>query len=105
MIYLATKALGHRFSGLQIPSDPDGNTWQQWRQPDGVTSYFSPNTGHSMGVMMNNGVNGSGQNIGPTFLAIINLDAMLAAPRQSAHTVSSSVNLLSSGIVRFIRVQ
>jgi hypothetical protein len=89
----------------RIPRDPSGAAWTQWRQPDGVASYQSPNTGHSMGVMMNNGVNGSGQNIGPTYLAIIDLDAALAASRSSAHTLSSSVNVLSSGIVRFVQVQ
>jgi hypothetical protein len=57
-------------------------------------------------VMMNFGENSSGTAIGPTYLAVVDIQALLNATRDSTgHAVASSVNLLTSGIVRFVEVQ
>ncbi len=90
----------------QMPNDPSGNPWLDWHQPDGLGSYTSPNNAKAYGVMMNFGENSSGTAIGPTYLAIVDIQALLNAPRDSTnHVVASSVNLTSSGIVRFVEVQ
>jgi hypothetical protein len=59
-----------------------------------------------MGVMLNNPMTG-GIFSGSTFLAIVDMDDLLTATRDptAAHKVDSSVNLLTSGLVRFVRVQ
>jgi hypothetical protein len=90
----------------QMPNDPSGNPWLDWHQPDGLGSYTSPNNGKAYGVMMNFGTNASSAPIGPTYLAIVDLNALLSAPRDSTnHVVASTVNLTTSGIVRFVKVQ
>jgi hypothetical protein len=90
----------------QMPNDPSGNPWLDWHAPSGLGSYTSPNNGKAYGVTMNFGKNSSGSPIGPTYLAIVDLQALLNAPRDSTkHVVASSVNLVTSGIVRFVQVQ
>jgi hypothetical protein len=91
---------------VQMPNDPSGNPWLDWHAPSGLGSYTSPNNGRAYGVMMNFGKNSSGNPIGPTYLAIVDLQALLNAPRDSTkHVVTTSVNLTASGIVRFVAVQ
>ena len=90
----------------QMPNDPSGAAWLNWHQPSGLGSYTSPNNGKAFGVMMNFGRDSNGNPIGPTYLAIVDLQALLNAPRDSSgHVVASSVNLATSGIVRFVKVQ
>ena len=91
-----------------MPNDPNGRDWTGWHQPSGLATYVSPNTGKVMGVMMNNPTSG-GNFTGPTFLAIVDMDDLLTATRDpspgNGHKVDSSVNLLTSGLVRFVQVQ
>jgi hypothetical protein len=88
-----------------MPNDPDGATWAGWHQPAGLATYVSPTSGKVMGVMMNRpGASG------PTFLAIVDMDDMLnpavtMRDPSNSHKVDSSVNLLTSGLVRFVQVQ
>jgi hypothetical protein len=90
----------------QMPNDPSGGAWLNWHQPSGLGSYTSPNNGKAYGVMMEFGENSSGSPIGPTYLAVVDIQALLNAPRDSTnHVVASSVNLVTSGIVRFVEVQ
>ena len=91
--------------GANMPNDPNGNAWVGWPQPDGLATYISPSTNKPMGLWMN-----VGSGTGPTFLAIVDLQALLAQPRAS--TNSHAVNgpndgpaLVTSGVVRFVRVQ
>jgi hypothetical protein len=96
------------YVGASMPNDPSGAAWVGWHQPDGLTTYVSPTTNTPMGVMMNNGMSG-GKAIGPTYLAIVDIEKLLAATRDPSagnqHKVDSSVNLLTNGIVRFVKVQ
>ncbi len=90
----------------QMPNDPDNVAWAGWHQPNGLATYVSPTTGKVMGVLMNNQAGGS------TYLAIVNLDDLLN-PALTArdpspgngHKVDGSVDLVGSGIVRFVKVQ
>ncbi|HXN87599.1 MAG TPA: hypothetical protein VN867_16115, partial [Candidatus Binataceae bacterium] len=91
---------------VRMPADPSGASWVNWHQPAGLGSYTSPNTGKAMGVIMNFSENSSSTPIGPTYLAIVDLQALLNAPRDSTgHAVAATVNLVTSNIVRFVKVQ
>jgi hypothetical protein len=91
-----------------MPNDPNGVVWNGWHQPSGLATYVSPATGHVMGVLMNNPV----ANTGSTFLAIVDMDNLLnpavtlrdPSPGNE-HKVDSSVNLVTSGLVRFVPAQ
>ena len=82
----------------EMPSDPAGKPWQMSFEPNGLTAYASPNSGKGMGVIINRS---------RTYAAVIDIAALLAAPRQSGtqHTVSGSVDLVGTGIVRFVNIQ
>jgi hypothetical protein len=66
--------------------------------PNGLTAYVSPNSGRGMGVIINRK---------RTYAAVIDIAALLQASRQTGtmHTLSSSVDLVSQGIVRFVDIR
>jgi hypothetical protein len=94
-----------------ITVDPDGAPWSMGRDPHTTTAFTSPNTGDVFGVLMN---------LKRTFLAVIDLNALLAAPRTAnAHgpnnvapanltrtvkTTAGNVTGGASSIVTFIRM-
>jgi hypothetical protein len=82
----------------QMPNDPDGNSWTMSDEPNGVVGYLSPTSGKAMGIVMNGA---------RTYVAVVDLAALLSATRQSGtqHTVATSVDLLNSGIVRFVKLR
>jgi hypothetical protein len=76
-----------------IPNDPTGTPWAMAGDPHAVTVYQSPATGNrAFAVLANNG--GS---IARTFLAVVDLQAVLDAPR-TGHLVTS----LPASAVRFV---
>ena len=81
-----------------MPNDPLGKPWQMSFMPNGLTAYASPNGGKGMGVIVNRT---------RTFAAVVDIAALLAAPRQGGtmHTVSASENLVGMGIVRFVDIR
>jgi hypothetical protein len=81
-----------------MPNDPSGATWQMSFMPNGVAAYTSPNSGRAMGVVMNEA---------RTYVAVVDLQALLDAVRANgtSHTVSPSVDLVGSGIVRFVGIR
>jgi len=79
-----------------MPSDPSGFPWSIPLDPHGLTAYVSPNTGKAMGLLMNRQ---------RTYVAVFDLQALLGAARSGGHTLDPSVDLVASGIVRFIPVQ
>jgi hypothetical protein len=88
------------YAAAVLPNTPDGNVWSDGLDPHTITAYVSPNNGKAYGVMANfNGTNA-------TYLAWIDLQALLSAPRVAGtHTVDPSYNLLTSGVVTYIAVQ
>jgi len=82
----------------QMPNDPSGKPWAMSFEPNGLTAYTSPNTGKGMGVIINRS---------RTYAAVIDIAALLAAPRKDGtfHTLSSSVDLAGDGIVRFVDIR
>ena len=72
-----------------IPADPLGNTWQNGQDPHNLTAYTSPNNGKQYAIVEED----ASQNGTRTFLAIVDLQAMLSLPTtaSSPHTVSGSL--------------
>ncbi|MBZ5629159.1 MAG: hypothetical protein LAO06_09880 [Acidobacteriia bacterium] len=86
-----------------MPNDPSGHAWQSGSDPHPVAAYISPNDGKAYGVVTNdlgsflaNGLD--------RYLAIIDLQGLLNAPRSAAHTADSTVDLAATGLVRFVRI-
>jgi hypothetical protein len=89
-----------------MPNDPNAVPWVGWHQNNGLATYVSPNTGKVMGVLMNNPMT-NGQFTGSTYLAIVDMDGLLTATRDTfeTHKVAATVDLLATGLVRFVKVQ
>jgi hypothetical protein len=76
-----------------MPNDPTGAAWEMTFDPHGLTAYVSPTSGRAFGLIMNRQ---------RTFIAVVDINALLAATRSPAHTVSPSVNLVTTGVLRFV---
>ena len=82
----------------EMPNDPSGKPWQMGFMPNGLTAYASPNNGEGMGVIINRA---------RTYAAVVDIAALLAAPRQTGtmHTISASENLVTDNVVRFVDIR
>ncbi len=89
-----------------MPNTPDGNGWTMPLDPHGLTAAFVAGeiTGgtvvvdheHGFGLLMNDQ---------RTYVAVIDLNALLAAPRTTpspSHTIDSTYDLLTNNVVSFI---
>jgi hypothetical protein len=87
--------------GAYMPNTPDGSQFSAGFDPHTITAYTSPNNGKAYGVLA-----GWYYYSYPKWLGIVDLQALLSAPRSGSdpHLVDPSVNLLTSGIVRYIAV-
>ena len=72
-----------------MPIDPTGDPWAQGCDPHTITAYVSPNSGKALAVLSNGGF---------TFLAVVDIDGILKAPR----TGNMVNNPLPAGLVTFI---
>jgi hypothetical protein len=89
-----------------LPNTPDTHVWNQGSDPHTLTAYVDPNDTKAYAVMANSSP--------PKFLAVIDMAALLEAPRLPTegpqHTVdqagiegcSQCVDLLGTGIVRYV---
>lgn len=91
-----------------LPNAPDG-PWSEGLDPHPVTAYISPNDGKAYALLANAPFcSTSGSYLPPTYVAVIDMAALLAPNIRSApgaHTLAAGAdnsNLLSSGIVRYI---
>jgi hypothetical protein len=84
-----------------MPNDPTGAGWVMSLDPHGLTAYISPNTGKPMGLITN-----LSATFEPTFIAVVDIEALLAAPRSApgSHVVSPTVDLVATGVVRFVSI-
>ncbi len=82
-----------------LPTTPDGFGFSTGYDPHTTTAYTSPNDGKAYGVMAD-WATGT-----PKYLAIIDLQALLSAPRTGAHTVDPTYDLLAHGVVRYVITQ
>jgi hypothetical protein len=72
-----------------VPPDPSAAPWSQGFDPHPTTAYVSPNSGKAFGILGNGSF---------TFLAIVDLQGLLSAPR-TGHVVN---NPLPAGLVTFV---
>lgn len=78
-----------------VPNTPSG-AWSNTFDPHGVTAYVSPSSGNPMGVLLEANRN---------FVAVVDINALLAAPRvPGSHVISPGFNLVSNGVLRFVKV-
>jgi hypothetical protein len=73
-----------------VPNLASGSPWSEGFDPHTVTAYVSPNDGKAFGVLENGDF---------SFLAVVDLQGLLAAPRTGAHVVTEP---LPAGLVTFI---
>lgn len=83
-----------------MPNDPSGAAWQMTLDPHGVSAAFVALDGVNKGI-------GILVNRQRTYLAVIDLQALLSAPRTApgSHVLDPNVDLLSTGIVKFVAIQ
>jgi hypothetical protein len=74
---------------FNVPSTPAAKAWSQGFDPHPVTAYVSPNSGKAFAVLENGDF---------TFLAVVDLQGLLSAPR-TGHVVN---NPLPAGLVTFV---
>jgi hypothetical protein len=79
-----------------VPNDPSGAIWSEGDDPHTVTAYVSPNSGKALAVLGN--LSFTATTVGPTFLAIVDLQGLLNAPR-TGHVVNTP---LPTGLVTFV---
>jgi hypothetical protein len=77
------------YAAFTVPATPTED-WDQGNDPHTVTAYVSPNTKKAYAVLESGDF---------AWLAVIDIQAMLSAPRTGAHTVTSPI---PAGIVTFI---
>jgi hypothetical protein len=86
-----------------LPNTPDNNVWSAGSDPHTLTAYVSPNNGSAYAVMANAPP--------PKFLAVIDMAALLKAPRAGEtnnvlqcdrYDSGGCVDLIGTGIVRYV---
>lgn len=83
------------YAAATLPNTPDGQAWVEGDEPHQVSAYVSPTSSKPYGLL----ANGSPA----TYVAAIDLQALLAAPRTAGtHTVSPSYDLEANGVVRYV---
>jgi len=82
-----------------LPNTPDGTSFSAGFDPHTITAYTSPNDGKPYALIAD-WATGT-----PTYVAVIDLQALMAAPRLSgSHTINlGAFNLLTSGAVRYVK--
>jgi len=86
------------YAGAALPNTPDGETFSAGYDPHTITAYTSPNNGKAYGLI-SDWVYGY-----PTWVAVIDLQALLNAPRTSSNTVDPTYDLVAHGVVRYVAV-
>jgi hypothetical protein len=73
-----------------VPNIPSGGLWAEGKDPHSVTAYVSPNDSKAFAVLENSDF---------SFLAVVDLQGLLSAPRTGLHVVTEP---LPAGVVTFI---
>ena len=85
------------YAAAILPNTPDGHVFEQGTEPHTIAGYASPTNSKAYGLMAN------GFSIPSTYLAVIDLQALLSAPRTTGtHTVDPNYDLLANGVVRYV---
>jgi hypothetical protein len=78
------------YVAFTMPAPPTEEGWSQGFDPHTVTAYVSPNSKKAYGVLENGDF---------SYVAIVDLQGLLSAPRTGAHTVTSPI---PAGLVTFV---
>ena len=82
-----------------MPNTPDGNYFSAGYDPHTITAYTSPNNGKAYGLLVDWA---TGR---PNYVGVIDLQALLTAPRQAgSHNVNPAYDLVAHGVVRYIAI-
>jgi hypothetical protein len=84
------------YVAASMPNDPSGAAWDMGLDPHTVTAYTSPNTGKATLAI---------SNLARTYLALVDMQALLAAPRTpGTNTVDPTFDLtaLPNPVIRFV---
>jgi hypothetical protein len=100
------------YVAASLPNTPDGKVWTHGLDPHTVTAYISPNDSKAYALLADLPSHAFSCSEStciqvdspPTYLAVIDMAALLTAPRTGAgsHTVSPSYDLIGNGVVRYI---
>jgi hypothetical protein len=82
-----------------VPTDPSGAAFNDGYDPHTVTAYTSPTTGKQYAVMAD-----YNSAYTPTYLVVVDLQALLALPRASAGAHTLATPLTVGPILRFIQL-
>ena len=86
-----------------MPNDPAGYPFSLGCDPHTVAAYVSPVSGKATGLVTDYSAVACYSNGTPQYVALIDLQGMLNAPRVSGtHTVSPSYDLVGNGVVNFV---
>jgi hypothetical protein len=75
-----------------VPDEPSGATFSMGLDPHTVTAYTSPNTAKATGVLIDDP---------RAYIALVDLQGLLSAPRNGAHTVDPTV---AAGFITFVSI-
>jgi hypothetical protein len=78
-----------------VPDEPDMTSFAMGLDPHTLTAYTSPTTNKAIGVMADDP---------RTYLAVVDLQALLAAPRTGAHTVDPTFDLVANNVLSFVSI-
>jgi len=90
-----------------MPKDPTQTVWTMPHEPHGLTAVFADlnGTNKGIGLVMNAPVAFGFESPPRTYIAVVDLGALLAAPRGTdGHTVDPDFDLVKNGVVTFIPV-
>jgi hypothetical protein len=80
-----------------LPNTPDTRVWTHGLDPHTVTAYVSPNDLKAYALLADLPPGSP-----PTYLAVVDMAALLVAPRSGMHTVDPSYDLIGNGVVRYV---
>jgi hypothetical protein len=83
------------YAEAALPNTPDGLAWAHGLDPHTVTAYQSPNDGKAYAVLANIPP--------PTYLAVVDIQAMLNAPRlPGTHYVDPAYDMIANKVIRYV---
>ena len=86
------------YAAAHLPATPDGYQFSQGYDPHTVTAYVSPNTGRVYGLIADWAIGA------PSWIAVIDMQALLSAPRTlGTHSVDPTYDLVAHGVVRYVK--
>ena len=86
-----------------LPNDPAGYTFSIGCDPHTIAAYVNPTSGKPMGLLSDYGPVTCYSGGTPQYVAVVDLQALLAAPRAAGtHTVSSTYDLVANQVVAFV---